>query len=761
MQTHIVNETGTQIPVELITVIKDKKGGVVAIASSHDTMVSNTDREWEQTLTVTTPHLWHPYHPYLYQVVSQVYSKGKLVDIKRSNAGIRTIAFRSPEGKADAFYINGEKLYLRGANRHQCYQNVGDAAANSMQYRDVVQLKRGGFNAVRAAHYPASPAFLDACDKIGLLVIECEPGWQFFNKKDTVFAERTYANVREMIRRDRNRPSVFLWETSLNESPSPAWWAKKIVDMAHEEMPNDQLFVSDDFGANGKKYYDVCYKVTNEDGTDPMPQMPFITREWGDTWLADPAKENSLRDSRRYTEKGLLAQCMLRQTALNGDVREEKGGYWDHGRLDENPRICGYFLWSFNDYPRGSDSITAFCGSVDIDRYEKFGYYQLQAMQNARNPVYGPMVYIASYNNRPDLDSNIIVFSNCDKVKLYHNNRFVQEITRQGNAGTASFIAAKDGSPYYLFRLGSYHAGELKAEGIVDGKVACRHIIRTPGKADHLEIEVDALAVKPVANGSDMVPFYVKVCDKNGTVVCNKEPFQSYTLQVRATGDGDLIGADIARVHIATQQTEGGIGYGIVRTTSHAGIITITATGTGLTAAQKIIHTLPYAGRFVADGRHTKWMDEKEMVSPEKNDVAPVFNLIPLSCSMLTVSGERNNTDLAGLIDGDPSTIWKPADKSLPVIITISLGRKVILQGDKIAWGKDSDWYTYTLEVSSDGREWTKVINDKKISGQEYKPVRYNYSNVGFVRISISNVQPENSGLAIRDIGLFGTSSLP
>ena len=150
--------------------------------------------------------------------------------------------------------------------------------------------------------------------------------------------------------------------------------------------------------------------------------MPSLTREWGDTWMADPEKENGLRASRIYTEKGLLAQCFLRQNALNGSMLEEEGAYWDHARLDANKRIGGYFLWSYNDYTRGTDTITAFSGVVDLDRYEKFGYYQLKAMQDARNPVYGPMVYVASYNNRPDLDSTITVFSNCDKVRLYRNN---------------------------------------------------------------------------------------------------------------------------------------------------------------------------------------------------------------------------------------------------------------------------------------------------------------------------------------------------
>lgn len=759
IKTHVVNQIKTNNAIVLKTSIRDKDGIEVAKTSSKESI--SGDKDFLQRLVVVKPKLWHPDHPYLYQVVSEIYNGKELLDVKVTTIGIRTISFKSPTGEADGFYINGKKLYLRGANRHQSYQNIGDAASNSMQFRDALQIKNGGFNSVRASHYPQSPTFLDACDKIGLLVIECEPSWQFFNK-DSVFIARTHQNVREMIRRDRNRPSVFLWETSLNESPTPDYWAKEIVQIAHQEMPNDQMFTSDDFFAKGRKFYDVSYKVINEDGTDPMPAMPSLTREWGDTWMADPEKENGLRASRIYTEKGLLAQCFLRQNALNGSMLEEEGAYWDHARLDANKRIGGYFLWSYNDYTRGTDTITAFSGVVDLDRYEKFGYYQLKAMQDARNPAYGPMVYVASYNNRPDLDATITVFSNCDKVRLYRNNIFAGEITRAENARTAPFVASKGGSPYYNFKTGVYQAGELRAEGIIDGKVVCSHVIKTPGVADHLEIEIADRGIKPVADGSDMVAFYVKVCDKNGTVLSNKNPLETYKINLEVSGNGKLIGANIPRISIASQQTEGGIGYGIIQTTNQAGEVEITATSPGLKSAKAVIKTVQYKGEYVLDGEHVEWKDEKEtneeqLVSNKtKSEVLPP--VIKLSSDKVVLSGKVDKTGFEKIFDANPSTLWISSKKDLPVIMNIDLGKKVILQGSKIVWGKDSDWYTYSLEVSENGREWINVIKEKKVSGQDYKPLLYNYKNIQYLRFSILEVQPENSKAAIKDIELYGVS---
>ncbi|MGQ8335129.1 glycoside hydrolase family 2 TIM barrel-domain containing protein [Sunxiuqinia sp. A32] len=750
VKTHIINETNLKSNCRLLTLLKDSDGNIVAKAESSSNIERNADHVFEQSFTVTNPNLWHPDHPYLYSLVSEVYNDNQLSDTKNTNAGIRTFSFLSAEGEADGFYINGEKLYLRGANRHQCYQNIGDAASTSMQYRDAFQLKKGGYNSVRAAHYPASTEFLDACDEIGLLVIECEPGWQFFSDNET-FIARTHEQVREMIRRDRNHPSIFLWEASLNESPSPGYWAKEIVQVAHQEMPGDQMFTADDFEAHGREFYDVSYKVTNPDGTDPMPEMPFITREWGDTWLANPDNEDGLRTSRIYTQKGLLAVCKIRQDNLNGN------SYWDHGKLDANPRISGHFLWSYNDYPRGSDPITAFTGVVDIDRYEKHSYYQLQAMQDARNPVYGPMVYIASYNNYPQLDSAIIVFSNCDKVKFYRNNQFVQEITRCENAKTAPAIAEKGGSPYYKFNMESYEPGELKAEGIIDNKVVCKHIVKTPGKPHHLEIEIADEGILPIADGSDMIPYYIKVCDKNGTLVSNTLPFQSFLVQTSVSGQGELIGANIPRIQVASQQTKGGIGYGIVRTTNRPGEIVITAQSEGLKSAKATINSIASSDYFVPDGKHFNWKSEKEDVDfvEEKASSSELIR-VPLSASMITISDNDDTESLEYLSDGSSKTIWKSKKREFPYSITFDLKKAYKLQGHTINWGKDSDWYTYSMDVSSNGNEWSSSFKNKKVSGQDYKPVLYNYKNIRYIRFSVIDVYPENSRLAIGDLEIYG-----
>lgn len=363
VKTHVVNAGDAAANTTVITKLLDANGKLVVQTESDALSIgAGADHSFEQDLQVNAPSLWHPDHPYLYTLVSEVYKDGELVDGKTTHSGIRTIEY-----KADGFYINGEKLYLRGANRHQSYQSVGDAAPNSMQMRDALQMKANSFNAVRATHYPQDPAFLDTCDEIGLLVIECQPGWQQFTDNRT-FWDLTIRDTREMIRRDRNRPSVILWETSLNETNYSDAWAKTAVAAAHEEYPGDQLYTAADYGLYGTNY-DVCYKVQDTQWKDNPaqwvdydPDMPFLTREWGD-WEADS------KALRKEGEAKMLLQVTTRQRYLNGD------GYSDWGGLDASDRIGGHFLWSWNDYTRGLNSQTLGSGTVDIDRYEKYSYY--------------------------------------------------------------------------------------------------------------------------------------------------------------------------------------------------------------------------------------------------------------------------------------------------------------------------------------------------------------------------------------------------
>ncbi|WP_339316772.1 glycoside hydrolase family 2 TIM barrel-domain containing protein [Paenibacillus sp. FSL R10-2734] len=740
VKTHVVNKNNTLADTKVVFKLVDKEGNTIAQGEADAASIAvGGDKKFNQDLTVANPNLWHPDTPYLYSLVSEVFNGSTLVDSVTTKIGIRTIEY-----KADGFYINGERLFLRGANRHQAYQNIGDAASNSMQYRDAMQIKENGFNAVRATHYPNDLAFLDACDELGLLVIECQPGWQNFTNSEK-FYDLTLRDTREMIRRDRNRPSIILWETSLNETGYSEEWAKEVTGIAHAEYLGNQMYTAADYGLQGS-FYDVNYKVvdTNWESdqrkwTDFDPNKPFFTREWGDF-------EESSKALRKEGEDAMMTQILTRQRYLNGD------GYSDWGGLDACDRIGGYFLWSWNDYARGSTTETLGSGTVDIDRYEKYDYYWFQSMQSARDSVHGPMVFIASTYSRTS-SLNINVFSNCDSVKLYQNHELVKEITREEALKSVPNIAKKGGSPIFTFTLDQFAAGELRADAILDGNVVKMYTVKTPVQAAGIEIEVRERGIMPVADGSDLIPIYFKVVDKNGTVVPNYEG----KMKISVTGKGELVGKNIERIGVEEQSVEGGMGFAFVRTADISGNINIHAVAEGLNAGTKTVCTVPYKGQFVPDGQHRPWVggvDKLETIeqiykniavgklvtsSSEPGDIITDAKIESITSS--SVSEADRGTDK--LRDGITTigTGWLSKELTFPQSIIVKFNKPQSVVGSRIFWEKDSNWYTYELEVSSDGQAWLKAL-DRYVGGQHFTPEKFAkpYDNIHYVRITIKDI---------------------
>jgi beta-galactosidase/beta-glucuronidase len=173
-----------------------------------------------QDITITNPKLWDPNHPNLYTLDSKVKEGTNVVDDLPTRIGIRRIAWTHDGGLS----INGVRYPLPGVNMHQEIYGLGDAVPDQAIYYDVKRIKDAGLDFIRGSHYPHSPAFYDACDELGIVVLDAQTGWQQYN--DTpAFNANTFQELRDMIRRDRNHPSVVAWEASLNESNYTAAWA--------------------------------------------------------------------------------------------------------------------------------------------------------------------------------------------------------------------------------------------------------------------------------------------------------------------------------------------------------------------------------------------------------------------------------------------------------------------------------------------------------------------------------------------------------
>ncbi len=374
--------------------------------------------------------LWSPESPYLYTLRAKLCitpadgkaHKPAVIDeedeFEPEHVFEKCFGIRIMEFKADGFYLNGEKYFIRGLNRHQNFPYIGYAASASLQRADAHILKDElHVNAVRTSHYPQSQAFLDACDELGLLVFTEIPGWQHIGDAPE-WREQAVQNTREMILQYREHPSVMLWGVRINESvdcdelytrtnalahkldPSRATSGVRYLEKSHllEDVYafNDFSYAGEGIAAKPKKKVtsdmDKALLISESNG------HMFPTKAW-DTW-------------ERRQEQALRHASVMNDAMADGEH-------------------AGCFEWCMFDYPThkdfGSGDRVCYHGVMDYFRNPKTAAY-VYASQTDDEPVLevGSAMDIGDYNaGRLD---KCYVFTNADAVRLYKNNDFVTEL---------------------------------------------------------------------------------------------------------------------------------------------------------------------------------------------------------------------------------------------------------------------------------------------------------------------------------------------
>jgi beta-galactosidase len=484
VQAHVRNGYADGRELAVRVTVRQHDGAVVARSSVPLTLGAGEDRHVTQELEIRGPRLWSPASPRLYRLDCEVLSGTGVSDAETLRIGIRRIAIGER-----GFAINGDRLFLRGANRHQEHPYIGYALSDAAQYRDARRIKDAGFDYVRLSHYPHAPAFMDACDELGLVVMDCIPGWQYFNP-DPAFVDLQYRNCRDLIRRDRNHPCVILWEVSLNESAMPPEFVARAHAVAHEEYPGDQCFT-----AGWTRGYDVFLQARQHGGCRDGRNRPCVVSEYGDweyyamnagldqsAWTdLTPAESNS-RQLRWQGERALLQQATNFQEAHNDN-------------LDTVAFADG--LWVMFDYNRGYAPDVESSGCMDLFRLPKFSYHFFRSQ---RPPSTGPVVFIASHW-MPGSSPDVRVFSNCEEVALSLDGRLLER-RRPDRDRTSTRL----GYPPFTFGTGRFRPGRLEAVGYIAGRPVARHAVRTPGPIERLTLELDQ-AGRPVDRRRDDVLF--------------------------------------------------------------------------------------------------------------------------------------------------------------------------------------------------------------------------------------------------------------
>lgn len=495
-------------------------------------------------ITVKNPLLWSPETPTLYSLIVRIRDhEGKVVDGYRRRIGIRSVEFKGKDG----FWLNGKPYEepLIGANRHQDFAVVGNAVPNSIHWRDAKKLRDAGMKVIRNAHCPQDPAFMDACDELGLFVIVNTPGWQFWNDAPE-FAQRVYSDIRNLVRRDRNHACVWLWEPILNETWYPDDFAKKTRELVDQEYPYPYCYSGCDSGARGKEYFPVLFTHPSFDGKawgDPNadPKITYFTREWGDN-VDDWSSHNSpSRVARNWGEQPMLIQAR--------HYANPTYTYTCYDALYRTPRQhVGGCLWHSFDHQRGYHPDPFYGGLMDVFRQPKYSYYMFKAQRSPEKQERlfetGPMVYIA-HEMTPFSSKDVTVYSNCEEVRL--------TFMRDGKVSTYSKPLTEAGMPspvitfpdVYDFQMDKAMSRKKKqedvlllAEGLIDGKVVATHEVHPARRPEKLLLWTDNEGVNLKADGSDFVTVVAAVADKNGNI----KRLNNYYVKFHVEGEGRLLG---------------------------------------------------------------------------------------------------------------------------------------------------------------------------------------------------------------------------
>lgn len=564
VDTDVKNDSPVRQTVGVETELCDAAGNPVGWASGRVVLRPGESRQVKQKITVRNPRLWSPDDPYLYRVNTRLRgAKGDAFDGGTTRVGIRKVEFRGKDG----LWLNGKPFgQIIGTNRHQDFAYVGNAVPNSRHWQDVKLLREAGCRIIRSAHYPQDPAFMDACDELGIFMIVPTPGWQYWNK-DTIFADRVYDDIRHMMRRDRNHPSVILWEPVLNETPYPLEFATRALEITKEEYPYPGRFaVGDNHSAGVARNYEVVYGWPADEGKF---RQNIFTREFGenvDDWYA---QNNNNRASRSWGERPQIVQALKLGRAY--DAMYQTTG-----------QFIGGAQWHAFDHQRGYHPDPYWGGLTDAFRQPKYAYYlfQSQVPPDLKLPLAetGPMVFVA-HEMTPYSDTSVVVFSNCDSVRLivFERDTLVRPVVKGGKT-TMPYrpVIFPDAFVFDSMRVHTYieknwKQANIVAEGIIRGKVVCSTRKMPSRRSTRLQLRL-ADTVQPLtADGSDFTVVVAEMTDDEGNVRRLAKDKVLFTVE----GGGEIIGGP--EIGANPRDLEFGSAPVLIRSTTKPGKIRVTA----------------------------------------------------------------------------------------------------------------------------------------------------------------------------------------
>ncbi|MEP6929646.1 MAG: beta-galactosidase GalA [Flavobacterium sp.] len=490
----IENKGNYKGQIEIVQNILDASGNQIAAVSENSTAPDfYKTSKYISKINVKNPLLWDIDAPNLYRLVTQIRQNDKILDSYETSFGIRTIRFDAEKG----FFLNGKNIKLQGTNNHQDHAGVGTALSDELQYFRIQKLKEMGSNAYRCSHHPPTPELLEACDKLGMLVID-ETRLMGIN-------DYHLNDLKRMIERDRNHPSVFCWSVGNEE-----WNIEG--NSTGERITNVMQGFS--------KSIDPTRPVTVGISSGFKSGISSVVEIMGYNYLGNgdiDAHRNQFKQQPGMgTEEG--STFATRGVYFTDDKKHYQSAYDKKPRPSfysieegwkfyaERPYLAGMFIWTGFDYrgeptPYGWPSVTSYFGMMDVCGFPKDNVFYLKSWWGKE-----PVLHLLPHWNwagREGKEIDVWAYSNCDEVELFLNKKSLgkKKMERLG----------------HLEWKVKYEAGTLEAVGYKNGK----KILSDVQKTTDLEENIKLTAHKQILPNADITVVTVELTDKKGLHVPN------------------------------------------------------------------------------------------------------------------------------------------------------------------------------------------------------------------------------------------------
>jgi len=573
------------------TTVYDGAGKVAASTSSPARVPGDSVAELAQELAVRHPTLWSLERPYLYRAVTRVECGSALCDDYTTPFGIRSFSFRADSG----FFLNGEHVKIRGVCLHHDLGALGAALNDRALERQLQIMQSMGVNAVRTSHNPPAPELLDLADRMGFVVMD--EAFDMWRKEKTKydyhldFPEWHERDLADMVRRDRNHPSVFIWsignevmEQWTNGDSTAAPIARELIAIVRRLDPTRPITSGNNNGSPQNSLFHAGLDLLGHNyHHEAWPEFP--TQFPGQKFIITEAM--SAYNSRGYYEQpsDSLAVYFTPYDTMHGQKpnRDYRISSYDNRRaswgslheeslrlFERYPFLSGMFVWQGIDYlgeptPYQWPARSSYFGVVDLAGFPKDPYYLYQSVWTTR-----PMLHVFPHWNWTAGDTiDVWGYTNGDEVELFIN-------------GVSLGVEKKGGDVGHVMWRVAYAPGTLRAVARKDGKMMLTREVRTAGPGARVELTPDRARIR--ADGRDLSFVTVTVVDRNGLPVPNAEPLVRLRIEGGATVAGVDNGeqVDHERFQRDSVRLVAGKALVIVRAGRRAGPVTVTATSDGL-----------------------------------------------------------------------------------------------------------------------------------------------------------------------------------